>query len=325
MNRRHAILALAALGAPVRLIAQPVPGAPRIGLLLTGPSESSGHLVQAFVNGMAELGYQDGNNVRYELRHGDGSNEKTQQNARELVAANVQLIWAPSAPAVVATQKATMSLPIVFALVTDPVAFGIVRSLARPGSNASGISTMAAEMSAKRVEILHETFPKLKRVGVLHQPGDLASAAHLAIVQQGVRALGKELMVVEARAPEEFEAAIAKLAAWRADALIMLESTLFFAHRKTIFDSATKHRWVTINSTKEYAEAGAVISYGADFSDNCRRSAAYVDRILKGAKPADLPVQQPTKFEFVINLKAAKAMGLSIPRAMLLRADRVIE
>ena len=325
MNRRHAILALAALGAPLRLLAQPASGAPRIGVLMGGTSESGGHLVQAFIKGMAELGYQDGKNVRYEFRYGDGSNEKAQQNARELVAAKVDLIWAPGTANVTAAQKATMSLPIVFAIVGDAVASRFVHSLPRPGTNASGITLMIPEMSAKRIEILNETFPKLRRLGVLHNPGDSASTAQLSFLQQSVRTMGKEMLVVDARAPEEFAAALAKLAAWRADALVILENALHLNHRQTLLDWATKHRLPSISSSREYADAGGILSYGADYADNCRRSAAYVDKILKGAKPADLPVQQPTKFEFVINLKGAKAMGLSIPQAMLLRADRVIE
>jgi putative ABC transport system substrate-binding protein len=325
MNRRDTILALAALGAPLRLMAQLAPKAPRIGMLLGGTAESSGYLVQAFIKGMAELGYQDGKNVRYETRFGDGSVGKAQQNARELVAAGVDLIWAPAPASVAAVQKATMSLPIVFALAGDPVARGLVRSLPRPGTNASGLSVMIAELGAKRIEILNETFPNVKRVGVLLDPGESAGAIQLPFVQQSVRTLRKELMVVEARAPEDFAVALNKLAAWRADALVILDSTMNFTHRKTLVDLAAKHRWPTITSTKEYVEAGGVIAYGVDYQDSCRRSAVYVDKILKGAKPADLPVQQPTRFEFVINLKAAKAMGLSIPQAMLWRADRVIE
>jgi putative ABC transport system substrate-binding protein len=197
--------------------------------------------------------------------------------------------------------------------------------LPRPGTNATGITVLNAETGAKRIELLNEIFPKLRRVGVLHNPGDSASIAQLPIVVGSIRALGKELMVVEARAAVEFAAAFAKLAEWRAEALVMLENALYVAHRKTLLDWAAKHRWPTINSSKEYAEAGGVISYGADWADSCRRSAVYVDKILKGAKPTDLPVEQPTKFEFVINLKAANAMGLSIPKAVLLRADRVIE
>jgi putative ABC transport system substrate-binding protein len=326
MNRRDTILALVVLSAPPRLMAQPARGVPRIGVLLGGDAESSGYLAQAFIKGMAELGYQDGKNVRYETRFGDGSVGKAQQNARELVAAGVDLIWTTAGPTVAAAQQATMSLPIVFAIVGDPVARGFVRSLPRPGTNASGLSIMTAELGAKRIEILNETFPNLKRVGVLLDPGESGDAVNqLPFVQTSVRKLGKELMVVEARAPEDFAAALNKLAAWRADALVILDSTMNFTHRKTLVDWAAKHRWPTISGTKEYVEAGGVIAYGADYQDNCRRSAVYVDKILKGAKPADLPVQRPTRFELVINLKAAKAMGLSIPKAVLLRADRVIE
>jgi putative ABC transport system substrate-binding protein len=324
MNRRNAILALAALGVPPRLMAQS-PAMPRIGVLINGTAKSSGHILQAFVKGMAELGYQDGKNVRYELRYGDGSDAAAQKSARELVAAKVNLIWAPPSASVAAAQQATTSLPIIFAGVGDPVAAGFVRSLARPGTNATGISLMSAEMAAKRVEILGETFPKIRRVGVLHNPGDRASVANIAFVQKGVQALGKELMVVEARVPEEFEAALSRLVAWRADALVITEGVLYFFHRKRLMDWAAENRLPTITSLKDFTEAGGVMSYGADLLDNCRRSAVYVDKILKGAKPADLPVQQPSKFEFVINLKAAKAMGLSIPKAVLLRADLVIE
>jgi len=325
MNRRHAILALAALGVPLRLTAQPAAGVPRVGVLMSSTAEASGHIVRAFIQGMTELGYQDGGNVRYEIRHGDGSDEKLRQNAHDLVAAKVDLIWAPATALTAAAQKESMSLPIVFALVSDPIASGFVRSLPRPGTNATGITNMTAETGAKRIQLLAEIFPKVRRIGVLQNPADSASGLQLSFAQKGARALGKELMVVEARAPEEFSDAFARLAAWRADALVILESSLYFLHRKTLLSSAAKHRWPTIASSKDYAEAGGVIAYGADYSDNCRRSAAYVDKILKGAKPADLPVQQPTKFELTINLKAAKAMGLSISKAILLRADRVIE
>lgn len=322
MNRRDTVLTLLALGVPLRLVAQPA-RVPRIGML-SGSAETA-KFAQDFIKGMAELGYQDGRNVRYEQRHGDGSFESALHNARELVSANVDLIWAPGSQVVTAARKVTTTLPIVFALVSDPVASGFVRSLPRPGTNATGITVLNAETGAKRIELLNEIFPKLKRVGVLHNPSDSASTAQLPIVVGSIRALGKELMVVEARAAVEFAAAFAKLAEWRAEALVMLENALYVAHRKTLLDWAAKHRWPTINSSKEYAEAGGVISYGADWADSCRRSAVYVDKILKGAKPADLPVEQPTKFEFVINLKAANAMGLSIPKAVLLRADRLIE
>lgn len=323
MNRREAVLALLVLSAPLPLLAQPLPSAPRIGILIFGPAGKA--LAQSFMRGMADLGYEDGKNVHYETRTGDGSNEKALAIARELVAAKVDLIWAPGTATATAAREATASVPIVFALVADPVGSGFVRSLARPGTNATGITTLNAEIAAKRIQLLIEAFPRLRRVGVLHNPGDSSSVAQLHFIQQGVRALGKEQMVAEARAPEEFAAALAKLAAWQADSLIIVENGLYFVHRKTLLDWATKHRLPTINSTKDYVEDGGILAYGADYADNCRRSAAYVDKILRGAKPADLPTQQSTKFELTINLKAAKAMGLSIPKPMLLRADRVIE
>jgi putative ABC transport system substrate-binding protein len=323
MNRRNAVLALLAIGVPLPLKAQPSPSVPRVGILNVGPAGKP--LGEAFMRGMAELGYQDGKNVRYELRYGDGSNEKALEVARELLAAKVDLLWAPGTAAVTAAQKATTTLPIVFALVSDPVGSGFIRSLPRPETNATGITNMNSEIAAKRVQILNETFPKIKRVAVLHNPGDLSSVAQVPYLRQGVRSLRKELLVVEARAPEEFEAALSKIAAWRADSLILTENALYLNHRKTLLGWATKRHLPTINSSKDYVDDGGILSYGADYADNCRRSAAYVDKILKGAKPADLPVQQPTKFVLMVNLKAAKAMGLEIPKTMLLRADQVIE
>ena len=323
MNRRETVLGLLALGVPLRLAAQPAQSTPRVGILSVGPAGKP--LGEAFMLGMAALGYQDGRNIRYEFRTGDGSNEKALEAARELVAAKVDLIFAPGTGAVTAAQKATQSVPIVFALVSDPVGSGFIRSLPRPGTNATGITNINSEIAAKRVQILNETFPKLKRVAVLHNPGDLSSVAQVPVLQNGVRALGMELLVVEARAPEEFTAALSRIAAWHADSLILAENALYLNHRKMLLDWAAKHRLPTINSSKDYVDDGGILAYGADYADNCRRSATHAARILKGAKPADLPVEQPTKFILTINLKAAKAMGLSIPSAMLLRADLVIE
>jgi putative tryptophan/tyrosine transport system substrate-binding protein len=180
-------------------------------------------------------------------------------------------------------------------------------------------------MWEKRVEILNEIFPAVQRIGVLHNPLDSSNAAQFPYMQKGAQRLGKDMMIVGVRTPEEFDGAFAQLKAWHAQALLNAESTLFLTNKQALLARALQNLWPTVHSSIEYAEAGGVIAYGADYADNCRRSAAYVDRILKGAKPGDLPVQQPVKFEFVINLQSAKALGVGIPPAILLRADRVIE
>ena len=322
MNRRDIVLALAALGAAPRLAAQAA-RVPTIGTL--SGSAVTDLLVRDFFKGMAELGYEEGKNVRYLRRHGDGTNQTALQVARELVAAKVDLIWAPGTQVVTAARLATNTLPIVFALVSDPVASGLVQSLARPGTNATGLTILNADTGAKRIQLLDEIFPKLKRVGVLHNPADTASIAQLSVVSESLHALGKEMLVIEASAPKQIAPALARLAAWRPSALVILENAFFVANRKTLLEFAAKHRWPTINSSNEWVDAGGVLSYGAAWGDSCRRSAVYVDKILKGAKPADLPVERAAKFELIINLKAAKAMGLSIPGAVRLRADQVIE
>lgn len=207
---------------------------------------------------MADLGYQEGRNVRYDVRYRTASKETIEQFARELAAAKVDLIWALGSAAAAAAQKVTASIPIVFALAADAVSAGLVRSLAAPGTNATGITMMTSELAAKRLEILGEIFPKARRVGVLHNLGDSASVAQLPFVQNAAQTLGKELMVVEARAPEEFAAAFVQLKRWRAEAFQILANTLFFTHRKVLLDAAAENRWVTVNSSKEYAEAGGV-------------------------------------------------------------------
>jgi putative ABC transport system substrate-binding protein len=216
-------------------------------------------------------------------------------------------------------------MPIVFAIVSDPIASGFIRSLAAPGTNMTGLSLLSSEMWAKRLELLSEVRADVRRLGVLAQPGEPASSAQLPHIQAAAAALGKELLVVEANSADAFPRALERLKEWRADALVIVETGLFLFHRKSLIEEATKNRWPTVNSSRQYAEVGGLIAYGVDYLDSCRRSAEYVDRILKGARPADLPVQQPSKFELLVNLKAAKALGLTIPPTLLARADEVIE
>jgi putative ABC transport system substrate-binding protein len=282
-------------------------------------------LVDAFFAGMADLGYREGRNVHYDVGYGEGSLEKFEQYARKYVADNLDLIWVAGTLAATAVQRATGSIPVVFADVSDPVYSRLVRSLKAPGANLTGMSVMSSEMWEKRVEILTEIFPTVQRIGALHNPLDSAGAAQLLYMQSGAQRLGKDVMIVGARAPEEYAAAFAELRKWQAQALLIAESGLFLVNIRTLLDGALQNGWPTVHSSAEYAEAGGVIAYGADYAENCRSSATFVDKIFKGAKPADLPVEQPVKFDFVINLRSVKALGLTIPPSVLLRVDRVIE
>ena len=310
---------------PRGLDAQPSGQIPRIGLLLYGGDADLGRFVAAFRVGMAERGYQDGKNVQYEVRYSEQDLQKLALNARELAASNVDLIWVPGSTVAQAAREATTTIPIVFAIVSDPVTSGFVRSLASPGTNMTGLSLLSSEMWAKRLELLLEVRPDVRRLGVLAQPGEPASSAQLPQIQSAAAALGKELLVVEANSADAFPQALGRLKEWRADALVIVETGLFLFHRKSLIEEATKNWWPTVNSSRQYPEVGGLIAYGVDYLDSCRRSAEYVDRILKGARPADLPVQQPSKFELVVNLRAAKALGLTIPPTLLARADEVIE
>jgi putative tryptophan/tyrosine transport system substrate-binding protein len=251
--------------------------------------------------------------------------EKFEQYAREYISAKTDLIWASGTPAATAAQKATASIPVIFALVGDPVFSQLVRDLRMPGANVTGMSLMISEMWEKRVEILAEIFPNVQRVGVLYNPLDSSNQAQLPHMESGAKRLGKDVMIVAVGSADEFGSAFAELKRWGAQALLNAESTLFLTNKRALLDGALENGWPTVHSSLEYAEAGGVIAYGADYAENCRSSAAFVDRVFKGAKPADLPVQQPVRFEFVVNLKSATALGLTIPPSVLLRVDRVIE
>jgi putative ABC transport system substrate-binding protein len=310
---------------PPSLHAQQSGGIPRIGLLVYGDKPEFGSFIAAFRVGMAERGYQDGKNVQYEVRYSALDLQRLAFNARELAASNVDVIWVPGSTVAQAAREATTTIPIVFGIVSDPVASGFVRSLASPGTNMTGLSLLSSEMWAKRLELLLEIRADVRRLGVLAQSDEPASSAQLPHIQSAAAALGKELLVVEANSAKAFPPALQRLKEWRADAFIMVETGLFLFHRKSLIEEATKNRWPTVNSSRQYAEVGGLIAYGVDYLESCRRSAEYVDRILKGARPTDLPVQQPSKFELVVNLRAAKALGITIPPTLLARADEVIE
>jgi putative tryptophan/tyrosine transport system substrate-binding protein len=278
------------------------------------------------LQGLRELGYVEGQNVVIEYRWADGNFERLPELAAELVRLKVDVIVAAVTQASLAAKKATGTIPIVMVAVANPVDSGLIASLARPGVNITGTSAMTDELVGKQLELLNETFPKVSRVAAMWNPANpVFQKLQLRAVEATARELNVGLQKVEARNAVEIERAFAAIAKEGTRALVLLSDPLFITHRKQIADLALKYRLPAATGVKEYAEAGLLMSYGVSFTDLYRRSATYVDKILKGAKPADLPVERPTKFELVINLKTANKIGLTIPQSVLFRADRVIK
>jgi putative tryptophan/tyrosine transport system substrate-binding protein len=327
MNRRDTVVALLALGAaPLAAEAQQAAKIARIGYLSPNLAASP-HLREAFRQGLRDLGYVEGRNVVIEYRDAEGKLERLPTIAAELVALKVDVIVAPNTVGVLAAKQATKTIPIVFAVAADPVASGLVTSLARPGGNVTGLSILAPELVGKCLELLTQAVPGVSRVAVLWQPGGLGERTEkdmLKAADVAARALGVRLQFVEARGPEDFDRAFSDMTSARAGALTVLPSNMFNNERRRLVDLAAKNRLPTVFPYREGVDAGGLMAYGANLADLLRRAASYVDKILKGTKPTDLPVEQPTKFELVINLKTAKALGLTIPQSVLGRADEVI-
>jgi putative ABC transport system substrate-binding protein len=298
---------------------------PRIGFLASVSASSDADRIEAFRQGLRELGYVEGQNVTIEYRWADGRFEQLPDLAAELVRLKVDVIVAVVTQASLAAKKATGTIPIVMVGVSDPVGSGLVASLARPGTNITGTSSMTAEIIGKLLELLKETLPKISRVAALWNPANpVFQALQLRETEVAARALGVQLQILEARGPDEIDRAFAAMVKERTKALLILGDPVFTSHRKRIADLAAKYRLPAVSGTREYVEAGGLMAYGPSFPDMHRRAATYVDKILKGTKPADLPVEQPKKFEFIINLKAAKQIRLTIPPNVLARADKVI-
>src|SRR6266849_6163022 len=320
-------LLLGGLFSPSAAGAQQAAKVARIGFLALNLAPNP-HLPEAFRQGLRDLGYVEGGNVEIEYRDAEGRPERLPALAAELVALKVDVILAGSTPQALAAKQATRTLPIVFASAPDPVASGLVTSLARPGGNVTGLSNIAPELVGKRLELLKQAVPGVSRVAVLWQPG--GSGEHtekdmLKEVEVAGRALGVRLQFVEARGPADFDRAFSDMTRAHASALTSLGGSMFFNERRRLVDLAAKNRLPAVYPQREFVDAGGLMAYGPNFADLFRRAATYIDKILKGTKPADLPVEQPTKFELVINLKTAKALGLTIPQSVLLRADQVIE
>ena len=325
MRRRDFIKVIAGSTAawPLAAHAQQPGKVPRIGYL---SSSSASAREEALWQGLRELGYVEGKNIVIEYRFAKGKFDQLPDLAAELVRLEVDVIVAAATQASLAAKGVTRTIPIVMSIVSDPVGSGLIASLARPGANITGTASMTAEVVGKSLELLKETVPKLSRVAVLWNPDNaIFQAQMLRETQVAAGALGVQLRTFGARGADEFDRAFAAMTRARAGALLVLADTILILHRAPIVDFAAKSRLPAMYGTRDYAAAGGLMSYGPNYADILRRTATYVDKILKGAKPADLPVEQPTKFEFVINLKTARTLGLNIPLPLLGRADEVIE
>ena len=298
---------------------------PRIGILIPASASFYSARVEAFRQRLRELGYVEGKNIVIEYRYAEGKRERLPDLAAELVRLKVDVIVTTGPGAILAAKKASATIPIVFAAATDPVGTGLVSSLARPGGNITGLSLMAPDLDGKRLELLKEAFPKVARVAFLWQSGGTRGNLALTDMEAAAKALGLKLLSLEVRSLDDFESAFARAKRERAQALITTTGGLINTQQRQVLDFAAKNRLPAMYHYSEFVEAGGLMSYGPDNTDLWRRAADFVDKILKGAKPADLPVEQPTKFEFLVNLKAAKQIGVTIPPNVLARADRVIK
>ena len=332
MKRREfiSILGGAAVGWPLATHAQQPAKMPRIGFLATAPFDTPEfrEARDPFLQGMRELGYVEGQNIIIEYRSAEGKQERFTSLANDLVRMNVDLIVALATPHARAAQQATRTIPIVVPVMSDPVGDGLVASLARPGGNITGLTSLAPELTPKMLDLLSQALPGLSRVAALWHPG--ATSARTAgetwkATETTAASLRLQLRLVEVPGADDIDSAFDSIDRERPEALLLVQSSMFFTERRRITALVAKHRLPSIFNAREYAALGGLMAYGASAAERFRRSATYVDRILKGAKPADLAVEQPTKFELVINLKTAKALGLTVPPLLLAQADEVIE
>jgi putative tryptophan/tyrosine transport system substrate-binding protein len=314
------------LAAPLAAQVQPAGRVPRIAWLGGQARETAHPYVRAFQRGLKDLGWVEGQNIVIEWRFSGGRAELLPDLAAELVRLRVDLIVVPSSPTALAAKNATKTIPLVTVAVGDPVALGLVASLARPGGNITGLTnSVGPEIAGKQLELLKEVVPKVSRMAVLWNPDTRGNALALRETEIAARALGLELQPLEARSLNDFDGAFATMTTKRAGALLVLGDVMFSTHRNRLAHLAAKSRLPTMYPARESVEAGWLMSYGPNTPELFRRAATYVDKILRGAKPSDLPIEQPTKFELIINLKTAKALGLTIPQSLLQRADEVIQ
>jgi putative tryptophan/tyrosine transport system substrate-binding protein len=323
------VVAVFILSASLAAEAQPTGKVYRIGYLAMGSGSGTANPrpLEAFRQGLRELGWVEGQNIVIEYRYAEGRPDRLPGLAAELLRLKVDVIAASPTPAALAARNATGTIPIVGMSLTEPVRLGLVANLARPGGNVTGVTYgVDTDIFGKQLELLRKAVPKVRGVAVLSNPtGGAAHSLIIGSVKAAAQSLGLQLQLLEARDPGEFDGAFAAMAKERAGALLVVGDSMFFLHRARLADLAAKNRLPSMSTQAQWVEAGGLMSYGPSLPDQFRRAATYVDKILKGARPADLPIEQPTKFELLINLKTAQALGLTIPQPLLQQADQVIE
>ena len=327
MDRRAFLGTLGLLAAPLGVEAQQADKMPRVGYLsLASYSDPAIQgLLEAFRQGLRERGYVEGQNIAIESRSAEGKHDRLPALAADLVRSKVDVIVVPGGGATQAAQQATRTIPIVMSTVADPLGSGLVASLARPEGNVTGLTMISPDLAGKQLQLLMEVVPKVSRVALLANPDNPSSPRFVREAEAAAQALGVRLQTLEARNPQEIDSAFTAMTRERARALLIVPDGILLSRRRQIAELAATRRLPSIYGTPEYADSGGLVAYSANLLDVSRRAAGYVDKILKGAKPSDLPIEQPTKFELVINLKTAKAPGLTIPPSLLQRADQVIE
>ena len=325
-RRLLCVLGAGALTSTLTSHAQPQNKIWRVGILRTGSPPD--YAVEAITEGLRELGYVEGKNISTELRFAHGDMARLPALAAELVQLKVDVIFAPNTPAVEAAKQVTGTIPILFCVVGEPVGSGFVSSLARPGGNMTSLTIMAPEAGAKRLQLLKDTSPRSSRVAMFRQLASIETASNALQVeelQRAAKVLGMELLPTQLGRREEFKQELELLRKWRADSIYITEHPTNWNNRKLLVEFAAAARLPAVYPSKEYTEAGGLMSYGPNYAVLCRRTATYADKILKGAKPGDLPVEQPTIFDLVINMNTVKALGITMPQSVLLQATRVIE
>jgi putative ABC transport system substrate-binding protein len=327
MKRREVIALIGGSAGlwPLSTVAQAPAKTVRLGILQGGGRDAEKLSGEPFLSELATLGYVEERNLVVERRYADGKVERLPELAAEIIAFQPDLIFAPPAPAAAAVKALTTTIPIVFCFVNEPVALGLVPSLAHPGGNLTGLSNFSVEIAGKRVELLKELVPGLTRLGAWYNPEAMNDAIELSAVQAAARRLGMEFLAVTATKPADYEPAAAATRDWRAHAIYINANPTNYANRRQIIDLVAALKIPTIYYISGFVADGGLISYAANFPDLARRAATYAAKIFRGAKPGDLPIQQPTRLDLTINLKTAQALGLAIPQALLLRATELIE